>query len=87
MIRKLTAKSSLDSLRRESQALAQSRTRWRTEALARLKRHCSSRCGLGSSQIQQALAREPVPKLGCAQACTRRRKRWRVRHAERLEEF
>src|SRR5882724_6175565 len=89
MIRKLTAKSSLDSLRREAKRWLRAVRAGEPEALARLKRALPrAGAGLGLREIQQALAREHVAeswaalKLLLADEALARRT-----HAERLEEF
>jgi hypothetical protein len=89
MIRKLTAKSSLDSLRREAKRWLKAIRAGDPEALARLKQ-ALPRAGaaLGLREIQQALAREHAVeswaalKLQLADESLARRT-----HAERLEEF
>jgi len=89
MFRKLTAKSSLGSLRREAKRWLKAVRAGEPEALARLKQ-ALPRAGaaLGLREIQQALAREHAAeswtalKLQLADEALARRT-----HAERLEEF
>lgn len=89
MIRKLTAKSSLDSLRREAKRWLKAVRAGDPAALTRLKQMLPRvRAHVGLREIQQALAREfgaeswAALKLQLADASMARRT-----HAERLEEF
>ena len=89
MIRKLTAKSSLESLKREAKRWLKAIRAGEPEAIARLKQ-ALPRAGtaVGLREIQQALAREHAVeswaalKLQLADEALGRRP-----HAERLEEF
>ena len=89
MIRKLTAKSSLDSLKTEAKRWLKAVRAGEPEALARLKQALpGSGAAAGLREIQQALAREfgveswAALRLQLADDALARRT-----HAERLEEF